>query len=90
VLTESADGRFLIRGEMLNRPVPAATDLIPNDFHVRDEELPDEGLTLRRRFELGRTPKGLLRLWVSRAVVPGARLPASGLRFDRLDPGNSS
>jgi hypothetical protein len=90
VLTESAGDRFLIQGEMLNRPGPAPTDLLPAGFRLRDEELPDEGLTLRRRFELGRTPDGSLRLWISRAAVPGARLPASGLRFDRLDPGNSS
>jgi hypothetical protein len=75
VLTQSTDGRFLIRGEMLNRPVPTPTDLVATDFRLRDEELPDEGLTLRRRFELGRTPDGSLRLWISRAAVSGARLP---------------
>lgn len=90
VLTESTDGRFLIRGLLLNRPVPAATNLLPDDFRLRDEELPDEGLTLRRQFELGRTADGSLRLWVSRAAVFGARLPASGLRFDRMDSGTST
>jgi hypothetical protein len=90
VLTETGSDRFLIEGHMLGHPAPAPTDLIPAGFRLRDEELPDEGLTLCRRFELGRTPDGSLRLWVSRAAVPGARLPASGLRFDRLDPGDLS
>jgi hypothetical protein len=90
VLTESPTGRFLVAGEMVNRPAPPPTELIPAGFRIHDEELPDEGLTLRRRFELGRTPDGILRLWISRATAPGARLPASGLHFDHLDPGAQS
>lgn len=47
--------------------------------------MPDEGLTLRRRYELGRTPDGVLRLWVSREAAPGARMASSGLRFDAMN-----
>jgi hypothetical protein len=85
VLTELPAGRFLVAGEMVNLPAPPPTELVPADFRIYDEELPDEGLTLRRRFELGRTPDGVLRLWISRATTPGARLPASGLHFDHLE-----
>jgi hypothetical protein len=90
VLTESADGRFLVEGQMVNRPANAVTELMPAGFRIRDEELPDEGLTLRRRFELGRTPNGVLWLWVSREAEPGARMPASGLRFDGMDAGEAA
>jgi hypothetical protein len=90
VLSESADGRFLVEAQMVNRPANAATELMPAGFRVRDEEVPDEGLTLRRRFELGRTPDGVLRLWVSREAAPGARMPASGLRFDGMDAGDAA
>jgi hypothetical protein len=90
VLTESADGRFLVEGQLVNRPANTPTTLMPSGFRVRDEEVPDEGLTLRRRFELGRTPDGVLRLWVSRETAPGARMPSSGLRFDVLDPGDAA
>ena len=90
VLTESADGRFLVEGQLVNRPANAATDLMPASFRVRDEEVPDEGIILRRRFELGRTPDGMLWLWASREAAAGARMPTSGLRFDGIDAGEAS
>jgi hypothetical protein len=91
VLTEANPGeRFLVRAGMVNQPDSLPTPMLSAQFRVRDEEIPDEGLTLSRRFELGRTPDGKLHLWISRAAVPGARLPASGLVFDKLVPGNDS
>jgi hypothetical protein len=87
VLIEATDGRFLTEAQLVNQPANIATELLPAGFRVRDEEVPDEGVTLRRQFELGRTPDGVLRLWVSRQATPGARAPASGLRFDALDAG---
>lgn len=89
-LTESPAGRFLVEAQLVNGPPIQPTALMPAGFQVRDEEIPDEGLTVRRRFELGRTPDGVLRLWVSRETTPGARMPASGLRFDSLDPGDAT
>jgi len=90
VLTESAAGRFLVEAQLVTAPPNQPTALMPTGFQVRDEEVPDEGLTLSRRFELGRTPDGILRLWISRATAPGARMPSSGLRFDTLNPGDVS
>ena len=58
--------------------------LVGPAFVLRDEELPDEGLVVEHRYELGRTPDGALHLWSSRAKRIGARAPASGLTFDRL------
>jgi hypothetical protein len=90
VLEELLEGRFLVEAQMVNRPVNTPTELMPSGFRIRDEELPDEGLNLRRRFELGRTPDGVLHLWISREATPGARIPAGGLRFDGLDPGQGN
>lgn len=85
VMTESAAGRFLVAGQMLNQAAPGPTPLMGAQFQMRDETLPDEGLLLRRQYQLGRTPDGVLHLWTSRASVAGARAPSSGLTFDRLD-----
>jgi hypothetical protein len=56
VLTQSPDGRFLVECQLVNRPANAATALMPAGLRVRDEEVPDEGLLLRRQFELGAHP----------------------------------
>src|ERR1035437_4147577 len=90
VLMEGAAGRFLVEAQMVNAAPNQPTALMPAGFQVRDEEVPDEGISLRRRFELGRTPDGVLRLWISRETAPGARMPASGVRFDSLDPGDAT
>jgi hypothetical protein len=84
-LVETDAGRFLLRGRLEGQPTGPASALLAADFRLRDEELPDEGLTLERRYELGRTPDGTLHLWVSRTKRIGARVSASGLVFDRID-----
>ena len=83
-LMESDAGRFLVRGRLAGQQTGPVGELLAPDFRLRDEELPDEGLTLERRYELGRTPDGVLHLWVSRVKRTGARLPLSGLTFDRI------
>jgi hypothetical protein len=70
--------------------VQPPTPLIDTAFRVRDEEVPDEGLMLRRHFKLGRTADGALHLWVSRQTAPGARMPSSGLDFDLMLAGAAS
>ncbi len=81
-LMESDAGRWLVRGRLTGQPAEPVGELLSRDFRLRDEELPDEGLLLERRYELGRTPDGVLHLWVSRVKRTGARLPSSGLSFD--------
>jgi hypothetical protein len=88
-LMELTAGRFLVESQLVNAPPNQPSALVPAGFQVRDEEIPDEGLTVRRRYELGRTPDGVLHLWISRETASGARMPASGVRFDSLDPGNA-
>jgi hypothetical protein len=82
-LTESDGGRVLVRGRLAGQQAAPSSELLAPDFRLRDEELPDEGLLLERRYELGRTPDGVLHLWVSRVKRTGARLVSSGLTFDR-------
>ena len=84
-LVETGAGRWLVRGRLEGQSAGPVTALLASDFRVRDEELPDEGLVLERRYELGRTPDGALHLWVSRTKRIGARVSASGLVFDRID-----
>ncbi len=83
-LIESEEGRWLVRGRLAGQKADPVGELLSKDFRLRDEELPDEGLLLERRYELGRTPDGVLHLWVSRVKRTGARLPLSGLSFDRI------
>jgi hypothetical protein len=51
---------------------------------LREEALPREGLTVRRRWHVARWVDGSLHSWVGREVLPGAGEPESGLAFDRL------
>jgi len=85
-LFETEAGRMLVRGRLEGQGDGPVSELLPLDLRLRDEELPDEGLLLERRYELGRSPDGALHLWVSRVKRSGARRPASGLRVDRIVP----
>jgi len=84
VLVETGGVRRLVRGTLAGARTEPTGTLVGASFELRDEELPDEGLVVEHRFELGRTPDGALHLWSSRAKRIGARAPASGLVFDRL------
>jgi hypothetical protein len=82
VLVETNGTRRLVRGRLAGEQNPPTGALIGPAFTLRDEELPDEGVVVEHRFELGRTPDDALHLWSSRAKRIGARAPASGLTFD--------
>lgn len=84
VLAETPQGRVLVRARLQGQDGQPSSLLFDPDMRLQDEELPDEGFVLERRYELGRTPDGMLHLWVSRAKRTGAALPAAGLEFDRL------
>ena len=83
VLTETTLGRVLVRGKLTGQKTGPSGNLLPAGFKLRDEELPDEGLSLERRYELGRTPDGVLHMWIAKVKRTGARLPSSGLAFDQ-------
>ena len=84
VLVETDGVRRLVRGRLAGAEAEPTGTLVGPAFVLRDEELPDEGLVVEHRYELGRTPDGTLHLWSSRAKRIGARAPASGLTFDRI------
>ena len=84
VLVETDGVRRLVRGRLAGEQAEPTGTLVGPAFVLRDEELPDEGLVVEHRYELGRTPDGTLHLWSSRAKRIGARAPASGLTFDRI------
>jgi hypothetical protein len=53
---------------------------------IHDEEVPREGLTLRRSFQLARWADGSSHLWTTRLKQPIAREGSSGLGFDLAVP----
>jgi hypothetical protein len=69
---------------------PAAAPAAPRgaflqgNFMVRGDEVPREGLTLRRRYEVARAQNGTLHLWITREKQPGTGDFSSGVRFDLL------
>lgn len=84
-LATAPPGVVLQRAEVVDpRATPAspAGAILAPAFRVRNEEVPREGLTLRRRYELARAQDGSLHLWISREAGPAAGEVSSGLRFD--------
>ena len=75
LLTESTVGRFLVEAQMVGRATNPATELIPAGFRVRDEEVPDEGLSRA----VGTNWAGL-RMGCSGCGCRARRLPGPGWR----------
>ena len=48
--------------------------------------MPQRGLRIERRYQLGRRTDGLPVLWVQRRTTPLQGPPVSGLLFDVLEP----
>ena len=98
----STDGprRFLQArlADLLTRPVtllpgPASRVLRPprtsdaEPYHALDPAaVPQRGLRIERRYQLGRRTDGMPVLWVQRRTTPLQGPPVSGLLFDVLEP----
>jgi len=67
------------RAQILSSGDPAARLLI------REEEVPREGLVVRRVYQAARWHDGRLFVWVANRVSAGRGEASSGLRFDALD-----
>ena len=80
------DGKRVFKPRPLFRgPATAlSSDLIPADLELVDDALPDEGITLQRRYKFARSADGSAHLWVEYVKTVGATAPSSGLLFDRL------
>jgi hypothetical protein len=82
---------WLRRGRILDpqgRPVGPQATLLKSTgpLLIHDEEVPREGLTLRRAFQLARWADGSSHLWTTRLKQPIAREGSSGLGFDLAVP----
>jgi hypothetical protein len=82
---------WLRRGRILDpqgRPVGPQAALLKSTgpLLIHDEEVPREGLTVRRSFQLARWADGSSHLWTTRLKQPVAREGSSGLGFDLARP----
>jgi hypothetical protein len=56
--------------------------LVPAGFRLWDDELPDEGVVLERRYQLARGADGRLHVWASRSKQPGVPRVPPAAAFD--------
>jgi hypothetical protein len=76
---------FHPRGEILRLTPANAPSLFSTDFlRLEDEEVPRDGVELRRAFNYARDASGRALLWIGRSKTTGRGEGASGLRFDRV------
>jgi hypothetical protein len=74
---------FHPRGEILRlTPVDAASLLTTDYLRIEDEEVPRDGIELKRAFNYARDASGRALLWIGRSKTSGRGEGASGLRFD--------
>jgi hypothetical protein len=74
---------FHPRGEILRLTPADAGSLTSTDFlRLEDEEVPRDGIELKRAFNYARDASGRALLWIGRSKTTGRGEGASGLRFD--------
>jgi hypothetical protein len=74
---------FHPRGEILRLTPANAPSLLTTDFlRLEDEEVPRDGIELKRSFNYARDASGRALLWIGRSKTTGRGEGASGLRFD--------
>jgi len=69
----------------LLQPTSAGTDVV-----IREEEVPREGARVTRAYQLARWMDGTTHLWLARRKRVGRGEGSSGLRFDVMDPPDTS
>jgi hypothetical protein len=82
----TADGGLqLARGTLAVDPGATPPGTMTGEITtLREELLPRDGLTVRRRWHYARWIDGSAQAWIGREVTPGAGEPESKLAFDRL------
>ncbi len=74
---------FHPRGEILRLQPHDPVALLSTDFlRLEEEEVPRDGIELRRGFNYARDASGRAMLWIGRSKKTGRGEGASGLRFD--------
>jgi hypothetical protein len=79
----SGTGGFLLRkGSTGDADTALGTLLAPRPFDLHDEEVPREGVRVRRMTELARAVDGTTLRWVTRRIGVGRGEGSSGLAYD--------
>ena len=77
------NGGFTLRkGSFSGTDSAAGRMLRPTPFDVFDEEVPREGVRVRRVPSLVRDEAGVLQRWIARRVAPAGGESASNLAYD--------
>ncbi len=77
---------FHPRGEILRLQPHDAAALLTTDFlRLEEEEVPRDGIDVRRAFNYARDASGRALLWIGRSKTTGRGEGASGLRFDIVE-----
>jgi hypothetical protein len=77
---------FHPRGEILRLQPHDPAALLTTDFlRLEEEEVPREGIEIKRGFNYARDAQGRARLWIGRSKTTGRGEGNSGLRFDVVD-----
>jgi hypothetical protein len=77
---------FHPRGEILRLKPHDPVALLTTDFlRLEEEEVPREGIEIKRAFNYARDASGRALLWIGRSKTTGRGEGASGLRFDVVE-----
>ena len=77
---------FHPRGEILRLQPHDAAALLTTDFlRLEEEEVPRDGIEIKRGFNYARDAQGRALLWIGRSKTTGRGEGNSGLRFDVVD-----
>jgi len=79
---------FHPRGELLR--LDPNVDVTGDYLRLEDEEVPRDGIELKRSFNYARDAKGRALLWIGRSKLTGRGEGHSGLRFDVVERGKAS
>lgn len=74
---------FHPRGSLLRRDL--ALSVTQDYLRIDEEEVPRDGIELKRRFNYARGPDGRAWLWIGRSKTTGRGEGASDLKFDAVD-----
>jgi len=81
-LAPGTGGFFLRKGRTGETDTALGVVLGPTPFDLQDEEVPREGVRVRRVAELARAVDGTTLRWVARRVGVGRGEGSSGLAYD--------
>ncbi len=84
LVDKGGERRFKPAPQFRGSAVDLHSALLPKTLALLDDSLPDEGITLQRRYKFARAADGSGHLWVEFVKTVGSAVASSGLVFDRL------